>query len=344
VRYHPAVLRTAAGLIAITALAPACRHGATSAVVARDSVTTIDHNVDFHGWKALVLRDRVEAVVVPAIGRVVALRIPGAGAAADPFWRHPALATTQPPDDNGWINFGGDKAWPAPQSEWERMAGRGWPPPATFDARPYTATVVGDSVRMESEVDASYGIRVRRDVRVSGDEMTIDTTYQKVSGPPVRVAVWTITQLTSPERIFLLLPERSTFPGGRRNVSAAPPADVAVDGRLLSLAHDHQHKTMIASDAEALLWVGKDRVLLVHKLGPPPSPRAEWPGGAHAQIYTSPDSDQPYVELELLGPLAELSPGAQLSLRVGYRLMPRTEADPLVEARQVMARHAGGVD
>ena len=338
------MLRAAAGLIAITALAPACRHGGPPAVAARDSATTIEQDVDFHGWKALVLRARVEATVVPAIGRVVALRIPGAGAAADPFWRHPALATTLTPDDDGWINFGGDKAWPAPQSEWQRIAGRSWPPPATFDARPYTATVVGDIVRMESEVDASYGIRVRRDIGVTGDEMTIDTTYQKVSGPPVRVAAWTITQLTSPERIFLLLPARSTFPGGRRNVLTAPPADVALDGRLLSLARDRQHKTMIASDAEALLWVGKDRVLLVHKLGPPPSPGAEWAGGAHAQIYTSPDGDHPYVELELLGPLAELAPGAQLSLRVGYRLLPRTQADPLVEARTVMARYVDRVD
>ncbi len=325
-------------------LAPACRHGGASAVVARDSATTVEQDVDFHGWKALVLRNRLEAVVVPAIGRVVALRMPGAGAPSDPFWRHPALATTLAPDDNGWINFGGDKAWPAPQSEWERIAGRSWPPPATFDARPYAASVVAGTVRMQSEVDARYGMRVRRDVQLTADGMTIDTTYQKVSGPPVRVAVWSITQLTSPERIFLLLPERSTFPGGRRNVSTAPPADVAVDGRLLSLARDRQEKTMIASDADALLWVGKDCVLLVHKLGPPPSARAEWPGGAHAQVYTNPDGDQPYVELELLGQLADLSPGAELSLRVGYRLMPRSEADPLVEARKVLARHVGRVD
>ena len=197
---------------------------------------------------------------------------------------------------------------------------------------------------MESEVDARYGIRVRRDIRLTGDEMTIDTTYQKLSGPPVRVAVWTITQLTSPERMLLLLPERSAFPGGRRNVSTAPPADVAVDGRLLSLARDRQQKTMIASDADALLWVGKEHMLLVHKLGPPPSGRAEWPGGAHAQVYTSPDGDQPYVELELLGAQDELSIGQEVSLRVGYRLMPRSEADPLVEARKIMARPGGAVD
>ena len=325
-------------------LAPACRHGGASAVVARDSVTTVEQDVGFHGWKALVLRNRLEAVVVPAIGRVVALRIPGVAAPADPFWRHPALAATLAPDDSGWINFGGDKAWPAPQSQWERIAGRPWPPPATFDARAYAATVVDGTVRLESEVDARYGMRVRRDVRLTADEMTIDTTYQKVSGAPVRVAVWTITQLTSPERIFLLLPARSTFPGGRRDVSPVPPAGVAVDGRLLSLARDRQHKTMIVSDADALLWVGKDCVLLVHKLGPPPSVRAEWPGGAHAQVYTSPDGDQPYVELELLGQLDELSPGEELSLSVGYRLMPRSEADPLVEARKVLARHVGRVD
>ena len=75
--------------------------------------------VDFHGWQAMALRNgRVEVVVVPAIGRIMSLAFAGDGGAFDPLWRHGQLGPSLPPDENGWINFGGDKAWPAPQADW----------------------------------------------------------------------------------------------------------------------------------------------------------------------------------------------------------------------------------
>ena len=147
-------------------------------------------------------------------------------------------------------------------------------------------------------------MRVRRDIQLAGDELIVETTYEKLAGAAVRAAVWTITQLTSPERIFLLLPERSSFAAGHRSVGQAPPSDVSVDGRLLSLARDREHKTMLVSDAEALAWIGPGCALLLRTRVPPPAAGAAWPDGAHAQVYTSPDSDQPYVELELLGTVA----------------------------------------
>jgi hypothetical protein len=310
----------------MVALALACR--ANSRGLQMD-VTTVQQDVDFRGWKALVLRNRqLEAVVVPAIGRIVSLRPAGDGAAPDPFWLHPRLAAGLTPDDQGWINFGGDKAWPAPQSDWARIAGRSWPPPATFDARPHAAEIVGGSiVRMTSGVDPAYGMRMRRDIRLAGDEMIVDTTYEKLAGAPVRVAVWTITQLASPDRMFLLLPERSAFSGGHRSLMPAAPADVAVNGRLLSLARDRQHKTMIASDARALLWIGKSCDLLLQA-----------GASAGSQIYTNPDGDQPYVELELLGTPQELAAGQHASLAVRYRVLPRVDAEPLAEARRVIGK------
>jgi len=328
--------RTAAGVI--VALVLACR---PEHRVVRDA-TTVQRDVDFRGWPALVLRNRqLEAVVVPAIGRIVSLRLLRQGAAsADPFWLHPKLGRALAPDDNGWINFGGDKAWPAPQSDWQRIAGRGWPPPVTFDARAYAAEVVGDAtVRMTSPVDPAYGVSVRRDIQLVGDEMIVETTYDKRAGAPVRAAVWTITQLTSPDRVFLLLPERSSFAGGHRSVMPAPPRDVAVDGRLLSMARDREQKTMLASDADALAWIGPGCSLLLRTASPPPAPGAAWPGGAHAQVYTNPDGDQPYVELELLGTLQDLAPGQSATLQVRYRLSPRVEADPRAEARRIMGVH-----
>jgi len=278
-----------------------------------------------------------EVVVVPAIGRIMSLAFAGDGGASDPFWRHDKLGPSLAGDENGWINHGGDKAWPAPQSDWERLLGKGWPPPATFDATAHVATMKGSAIEMVSPIDPAYGLRVRRTVTLLNDLMLVETAYEKVEGPSVRVAVWTITQLVSPDRLFALLPERSAFPGGHRSVMPAPPRDLAVDGRLLGLARDTKEKTMIVNDADALLWVGPGRALVIENVTTPADASAPRPGGAHAQIYTSPDTAEPYVELELMGPLVDLAPGQRATMTVRYRLLRREAADAAAEARRVFA-------
>jgi hypothetical protein len=299
--------------------------------------------LDFHGWSAHALENsHTRVVVVPAIGRVMSLGFAGDGGMSDVLWRHGQLGPRLAPDENGWINYGGDKSWPAPQSEWERMVGKGWPPPATFDAVAYTATARDSAIELLSPIDPAYGLRVRRRVSLQNDVTVIDTAYEKVAGAPVRVAVWTITQLVSPERMFALLPARSTFAGGHRSLLPAPPKDLTVDGRLLGLARHPTDKTMIANDAGTLLWVGPGRSLVIETTGTEPSvtPAAR-PDGVHAQIYTSPDGAEPYVELELLGPLVELAAGQSTAMSVRYRLLRREQTDPTAEARRVFAAELG---
>ena len=307
--------------------------------------------MDFHGWPALSLRnEQLEVVVVPAIGRIMSIGFAGDGGASDPIWRHGQLGPGLAPDENGWINFGGDKAWPAPQADWERIVGKGWPPPATFDAKPYKGLEADPGqIEIMSAVDSMYGLQMSRTVSLKNDLMFVETAYKR-GATPVRVAVWTITQLTSPDRVFALLPERSAFPGGYKSLMPAPPKDLRVDGRLLSLVRDTKEKTMIASDADALLWVGPGRDLLIEKVEARVDglymmrgfgPDSPYVGGAHAQIYTSSDGAEPYVELELLGPLVDLAPGERAVMNVSYRLIRRQEADPLAEARRVFANELG---
>ncbi len=334
-------------LAACAAEAPAARSPATpppaAVVIAKDS---------FHGWEALVLRNGVaEVTVVPAIGRImqIALRNGGGEEAGPhgPLWSHPGIGPALGGDEKGWINLGGDKAWPAPQSRWEAIAGKGWPPPKTFDASPFEAKIVGDlggvggaghKVEILSGVDRAYGLRVRRTIALdpAAPIVTVETCYEKVEGEPIRAGVWTITQLTSPERLFMRLPARSTFPGGFAQRLPDRPKDLKVEGRLLSLARDPAAKTMLGSDGDALLWVGKRVDLLIESLISAHDPSGEWPDGAHTQIYTSPDEALPYVELELFSQLRDLRIGESASLRVRYTLQVRADADATAEARRVL--------
>jgi hypothetical protein len=293
----------------------------------------------YAGWEALVLRNgAAEVTVVPAIGRIMQIALRERGAARGPLWSHPAIGPTLPPDEGGWINLGGDKAWPAPQSCWEAIAGRAWPPPKTFDAAPFTAEVRGDTVELLSAVDPAYGLRARRTIALdrAAPVLTVDTVYEKIEGAPIRAGVWTITQLQAPERVFMRLPPRSAFPGGFAQRLPDPPRALAVDGRLLGLGRDPAAKTMIVSDGDALLWVGEGPDLLIETDTRAHDPGAEWPDGVHAQIYTSSDAALPYVELELLSPVAELAIGGRASLRVRYTLVARRDAHPTAEARRVL--------
>jgi hypothetical protein len=326
------------GLVLLAVVLAAC--AARSPAARSPAAVTVSQD-SFHGWDALILRNGVaEVTVVPAIGRIMQMALVDGASAHGPFWSHPGIGPDLGGDDNGWINFGGDKAWPAPQSRWEAIGGQGWPPPKTFDASPFEAKTVGsgDEVELLSPVDPAYGLRVRRTIALdpSAPIVTVETCYEKVEGQPVRAGVWTITQLVSPQRLFMRLPARSTFPGGFAQRLPDRPKDLTVEGRLLSLARDPAVKTMLGSDGDALLWVGPAVDLLIETVTTAHDPSGEWPDGAHAQIYTSSDEALPYVELELFSPLRDLGIGDHVSLRVRYTLQARADAEPTAEAKRVL--------
>jgi hypothetical protein len=326
-----------AALYALTLL-PLC-----AAAAERPAVSVI-HST-FHGWKSIVIRNgAAEVVIVPDIGRVMQFNLidqPG------PLWLNPAFDKDMPADVEGWKNFGGDKAWPAPQVDWPKVAGRGWPPPTGFDAAPFTAsiktTTEGPQVQLVSPVEPTYGVRIRRTISLDRRKpvLTIKTAYKKVRGAPVRIGIWTITQLTAPDRAFILLPPRSRFLRGYTNLPPAPH-DLKIEGRLLSLSRDPANKVKIGSDGESLWWVGSGTDLLIERKtdasdsNKRESSPLDWPElGSHSQIYTSPGNEMNYIEFELLDRLHDLKPRQETSFEAVYTLIPRTESDPAAEAKRI---------
>lgn len=302
-------------------------------------------HVNFHGWDAIVLRNRVaEVTIVPAIGRIMQFNfLPPSNqnsAPQDIFWNNPAIGPQLKPDIEGWINYGGDKVWPAPQSDWPKTNGKAWPPPKTLDAMPYLESIQGDQVEVLSLVDPHYGIRVRRTISLDAQEpaLTIKTTYEKTEGAPVSVSVWSITQLTMPEKAFILLPAHSAFPHGYVNMLPTQPKGIKTDHRLLSFTPDAEQNTMVGSDGATLLWVGSNSdLLLENKTAVLPVSGIQWPDhGLHSKIYTSANKLK-YMELELFTPLSSLKPGGVASMASRYTLLRRTENDATREAKKVFA-------
>ena len=291
---------------------------------------------NYHGWadSILVSNGRVEAVIVPAVGRVMQFRF--AGEEEGPFWENREMDGKAPdPESKDWGNFGGDKAWPAPQSDWPKMTPRAWPPPVAFDSRPNEARVDGFEVKLTSAVDPHYGIRVRREIKLDLDRpvMTVATTYEKVSGRPLQVGVWVITQLKDPLAACASLPEFERFREGYYRQSDELPPNLRIENGLLLLTRDPKASHKVGTDAGALFWVGKEAVLRID------SPRevfGEYPDeGCSSEIYTNPDP-LAYVELEMLGPLSKMVVGDRITRTSNYTLLRRREVDPDLEVRRLL--------
>ena len=293
--------------------------------------------ITYHGWanSYRISNGRVEAIVVPTIGRVMQFHYLGR---EEIFWENAALAGKS--DDSKsrqWANFGGDKSWPSPQAQWPKMAGREWPPPAGFDAVPYQAEIENGAVELVSPVDASYGIRVRRRVElpVAAPRMEVVTSYEKISGAPVKVGIGVITQVRDPQRLFMVLPKKSRFPQGYVLLQFSPPEDAQLRDGLVSLKRGTKTSSQIGSDADTLLWMDEKYVL---RIDSPRVPEAEYADqDTNTTIFTSADP-QAYVELETFGPLTVMKPGDRIERKNTYTLLKRTEKDAEVEARKVSGR------
>jgi hypothetical protein len=294
--------------------------------------------LSYHGWPDCILlsNGRVEAVLVPAIGRIMQFRF--AGEEDGPFWENRALDGKAPdPQSAEWGNFGGDKSWPAPQSDWPKVTPRAWPPPRAFDSMPAQAGELGadGSITLTTAVDPHYGIRAIRFVSLSPSEpkMVVRTVYEKGPGQPANVAVWIITQFKEPAGLYIPLPEKSSFKQGYVLQSGGAPPSLKVEGRLLSMRRQPKGAFKIGTEGETLLWLGEK---LACRIDSPREAGRNYPdNGCSAEIYTNPDPAK-YIELETLGPLQVMKSGDRLAQTSTYTLLRRTENDPPAEAKRIL--------
>ena len=111
------------------------------------------------------------------------------------------------------------------------------------------------------------------------------------------------------------------------------PPSLTVSGGLVSLARDPARNHKIGLRSGSLVWIGPDAVL---RLDAAVAPGARYPDdGSSAEIYTQADP-LPYVELEMLGPLATLQAGGAIEYRVTYTLAHRTAPTPEAEIKRIL--------
>ncbi len=292
---------------------------------------------NYLGWSnAYVLRNHtVEAIVVPGIGRVLQF---GFRNESGVFWHNQNLEGKQADcKTKDWINLGGDKTWPAPESDWSKFTGASsWHPPQAFDCMPLKVEVQNNDLLLTSPADPHYGISTIRRVHLDPGrpEMTITTTYKRISGTPAQISIWVITQLKDPVAVYVPRNQaRPEGPGDFVLLGKDRPPSVKTSSEFVSLLRNPSAPYKLGFQSARLLWVGEKCALQIE------SPRiesADYPDqGSSAEVYTNPDPLQ-YVELEMLGPLHLLRAGESIEQVNKYTLHHREAVDPDDDARRIL--------
>lgn len=226
-----------------------------------------------------------------------------------------------------WVNYGGDKTWPAPQG-WDGPDQWPGPPDPVLDSGPYTAVADGDTVTMTSAPDPRTGLRFTRAITILDDGYELRLEAANVSPRPVRWALWNVTQLPGggPVTAGLRRPDVVAL------VAGTGTPKYTVDGdRLVVPAQDVVGKLGVPGTAG---WVTYGPLTLSFDV----DPAGEYPDeGSPLEIWLEHPLPEPLaslgdldppariVELEVLGPLTSLEPGATTSLTI-HATLPRARS------------------
>ena len=244
----------------------------------------------------------VELMVDGAKGRVMAYGFKGG---------RNILWTNAEPENpkyrlGAWTNYGGDKIWTWPQSDW------GWPPiePASYDVQ------MGDdgkSLQMTSAPLAGYGLRIVRLIELapSGTQVTFTTCFKPSGNSFAKpVAAWSITQVPHPKRILVRIPLKGDRQAYLNRVPDASDKFVAkaMSDSVVSLQWTGEGGIKTFMEADVFASVFDDAIFLQHQLVAPGSD--PWTPNQRAQIYCHPATagnippGPSYTELEWTAPLA----------------------------------------
>jgi len=160
-------------------------------------------------WESIDLKnDLIEVQAVPEIGgRIIQYKLGDYGF----FWVNEDLAGEPIPQSrlapNGeWLNYGGDKLWPAPQG---RDNDQQWPgpPDPVLDGGPYIAEPIKENgravaIRMTSQKDKRSGIQFSRVFRIFDNttRVSIEATMKNIDTKPRRWGIWAVTQFDTSNR------------------------------------------------------------------------------------------------------------------------------------------------
>jgi hypothetical protein len=323
-------------------LAPLAIVASAQGTAARGDVTVTQ--VEYHGWAGAwqMSNGTVELVYVPQIGRVMRYGYVGG---PNVLWNNADLygKTTDPANPGkDWINYGGDKLWPAPQSAWN------WPPDPLMDSGQQNVSLTPDKhLIVEGHTSFKHRIRFQREISLdsSGTAVTFKNRIINANRPPMKSdpndpvkvipdtdpakteklkvtwGIWEVTQVDNPAEARLPLYKAGHFAQGYYVFKDNNPAPDAIDimPTLLRLRRNATKSAKVGGDSpqgylEADIQGVTLRVSTTLEKG-----RNYPDDGCALEIWSNTDPLK-YMELELLGPIHTLEAGQSAELTTHWSL------------------------
>ena len=287
-----------------------------------------------HGWDGWWIRRGPLALgLTPAVGgRIMSMR-----------WRDDELGFVHPDHagrvvdvgavadvtalkrDLGFVHWGGDKTWLAPQERWRDAI-----PFLDLDGGAYAIAVEIDDgstvrIRMTSPACREVGVRLTRTVTVSDhdEEWLVEHALENVGVDPVAWGLWDVQQLRGPGIAWVpRRTEGSAFPDGVKAYPAEGDSEAAraevvrVVGDVARIDCRRPRWFKFGVDAEEGWALGvletPDARLVAHRKCVDVVAGATYAHGSVVEVYNCPD--HLYFELEVHGPVVTLRPGERTTL------------------------------
>jgi len=329
------------------------------ALMPAHAASTRLYQTTYKGWRDayLLTNGTVDVVVVPALGRVMAYQF-ARQPQTNVLWNNPALlgkplpfAAPYPPRATEWVNYGGDKLWPAPQDDWAQRQQQpdNWPPDPQMDYGPYRVSRIRNGLRLTGPLSVNWRVRAIRDFVLApgSTRLTLRETFLPSPLPSVSVAgtsthfplgLWNIAQARPDATVFLPLSPTSRFPNGYTALVGSLGAAnwQAGDGLLAVTSHTAQGNKVGVDASQG--WIGAlygGRLVFTERFAL--DPNATYPDqNTSLQVYSQGGAGG-YLEMEALGPLANGASGRTQSRTLTWKLrrLPRAPRSA-GEARRLM--------
>jgi len=311
----------------------------------------------YKNWQVISLKNEwLEVLIAPQLGgRLLQFDMVGYPF----FFNNDALAGVLPGDrglghDGSWLNFGGEKIWPAPQG-WESSESWPGPPDPILDSGIYS--VLESSVQegkpkivLFSPYDDKTGLIIEKQLSLAEDrpEVRITGIFHNRSSRSRRWSVWSVCQmqataavLENQYRIVCPINPHSVFEQGYKilhGLANNPQFNKDTAGNMVV---SYQYLVgKIGLDTNdgwvAYLDFATGKIFILMSLS---EPGVLYPDQNTVQIWTQgkgmiysrkriieyaddPVKNPPYMEIEVLSPIQSIPPGGQIKFE--YRMLSCT--------------------
>jgi len=310
--------------------------GGTGVSTARAAAKATANEVDYYGRKAFKLTNGlVTLIAVPAMGgRIMEYNLGGHAF----LWvnKQQLRGSTdvnlaaEASSERSWVNYGGYKVWPAPQSRW---GGPPDPEGSQLDGGKWSGKITAKSgakcsVEMTSPADTqATGLQLKRRIslQTGSTGVVITETFKNVSKREVAWSIWGVTQVpgsvepsekvSDRARIFFPLNAGSKHSDGFFYLLDDPAGQYkkVANGKVLQTGYAGRPSKVGADAADGWIAYVDDMHDLTFVQTYEVTAGADYPdSGSTVQVYTSPE-DLSYMEMETLSPIKTVPAGEQFS-------------------------------